>query len=87
MLEPPTIDLLAIHPASSGKPHQPFRPFHKRKLGDQTKDDIDKEPREERSCGRSQSLVYNQNDPTRRSATGRQLLSRSVKPSLSNWKR
>jgi hypothetical protein len=60
MLVPPTIDLLAIHPASSGKRyHQPYRPFHERKLGDQTKDDIDKEPREERSCGRSQSLLYN----------------------------
>jgi len=60
MLEAPTIDLLAIHPASSGKPHhQPCRPFHERKLGDQTKDDIDKEPREERSCGRSQTLLYN----------------------------
>src|SRR5882762_4145841 len=64
MLEAPTIDLLAIHPASSGKPHhQPCRPFHERKLGDQTKDDIDKEPREERSCGRSQSLLYNTNRP------------------------
>jgi hypothetical protein len=60
MLEPPTIDPLAIHPASSGKRHhQPCQPFHERKLGDQTKDDIDKEPREERSCGRSQSLLYN----------------------------
>src|SRR6266704_3318147 len=60
MLEPPTIDPLAIHPASSGKRHhQPCRPFHERKLGDQTKDDIDKEPREERSCGRSQTLLYN----------------------------
>ena len=29
------------------------------KLGDQTKDDADKEPREERSCGRSQTLLYN----------------------------
>src|ERR1700682_304645 len=62
MLEPPTIDLLAIHPASSGKRHhQPCRPFHERKLGDQTKDDIDKEPREERSCGRSKTLLYNSN--------------------------
>src|SRR6266446_252013 len=44
MLEPPTIDPLAIHPASSGKRHhQPCRSFHERKLGDQTKDDIDKE--------------------------------------------
>jgi hypothetical protein len=67
MLEPPTIDPLAIHPASSGKRHhQPCRPFHERKLGDQTKDDIDKEPREERSCGRSQTLLYN---PKRRHST------------------
>src|SRR5882757_1447371 len=59
MLEPPTIDPLAIHPASSGKRyHQPCRPFHERKLGDQTKDDIDKEAREERSCGRNQTLLY-----------------------------
>ncbi|WP_271498095.1 hypothetical protein [Bradyrhizobium sp. CCBAU 11357] len=37
MLEPPTIDPLAIHPESSGKRHhQPSRPFHERKLGDQT---------------------------------------------------
>src|SRR3981081_3563044 len=64
MLEPPTIDPLASHPASSGKRHhQPCRPFHERKLGDQTKDDIDKEPREERSCGRSQTLLYNTQRP------------------------
>src|SRR5882762_7462310 len=64
MLEPPTIDPLAIHPASSEKRHhQPCRPFHERKLGDQTKDDIDKEPREERSCGRSQTLLYNHRRP------------------------
>src|SRR6202022_3268409 len=60
MLEPPANDLLAIHPACSGKRHrQPYRPFHERKLGDQTRDDVDKEPREERSCGRSQALLYN----------------------------
>src|SRR5258708_6917907 len=60
MLEPPANDLFAIHPASSGKRlHQPCRPFRERKLGDQTKDDIDKESREERSCGRSQTLLYN----------------------------
>jgi hypothetical protein len=60
MLEPPAIDLFAIHPESSGKQHhQPSRPFHERKLGDQTRDEIDKEPREERSCGRSQTLLYN----------------------------
>jgi hypothetical protein len=32
---------------------------HECKLGDQTKDDADKEPREERSCGRSQTSLYN----------------------------
>src|SRR5437773_11790312 len=48
-------DLLATHPACSEKRHhQPCRRPHERKLGDQTKDDVDKEPREERSCGRSQ---------------------------------
>ncbi|MGY4327451.1 hypothetical protein ACVWWG_001868 [Bradyrhizobium sp. LB7.2] len=29
----------------------------------QTKDDVDKEPREERSCGRSQTLLYNDTRP------------------------
>src|SRR5271154_5785278 len=59
-LEPPANDLLAIHPAGSGKRHhQPCQRPHERKLGDQTKDDIDREPREERSCGRSQTLLYN----------------------------
>jgi hypothetical protein len=53
-------DLLATHPACSEKRHyQPCRPPHERKLGDQTKDDADKEPHEERSCGRSQTLLYN----------------------------
>ena len=53
-------DLLATHPACSEKRHnQPCRRPHERKLGDQTKDDIDKEPRVERSCGRSQALLYN----------------------------
>src|SRR5271169_3419105 len=53
-------DLLATHPACSEKRHhQPCRLPHERKLGDQTKDDADKEPREERSCGRSQTSLYN----------------------------
>jgi transposase InsO family protein len=60
-------DLLATHPACSEKRHyQPCRPPHERKLGDQTKDDADKEPHEERSCGRSQTLLYN---ATRRHST------------------
>ena len=57
-------DLLATHPACSEKRHyQPCRPPHERKLGDQTKDDADKEPHEERSCGRSQTLLYNRRRP------------------------
>ena len=60
MLELPANGLLAIRPGCSEKRHrQPCRLPHERKLGDQTKDDIDKEPREERSCGRSQTLLYN----------------------------
>ena len=59
-LAPQATDLLAIHPACSEKQHsQPCRLPHERKLGDQTKDDADKEPREERSCGRSQTSLYN----------------------------
>src|SRR5258708_29070148 len=54
-------DLLATHPACSEKQHhQPCRRPHERKLGDQTKDDADKAPREERSCGRSQTSLYNE---------------------------
>jgi hypothetical protein len=60
MLELPANVLLATHPACSERRHyQPCRRFHERQLGDQTKDDADKEPREERSCGRSQTLLYN----------------------------
>ena len=60
MLELPANDLLATHPAcSERRHHQPCRRPYERKLGDQTKDDADKEPREERSCGRSQTLLYN----------------------------
>jgi putative transposase len=57
-------DLLATHPTCSEKRHnQPCRRPHERKLGDQTKDDADKEPREERSCGRSQTSLYNNERP------------------------
>jgi transposase InsO family protein len=67
MLELPANVLLATHPACSERRHrQPSRRSHERKLGDQTKDDADKEPREERSCGRSQTLLYN---PKRRHST------------------
>jgi hypothetical protein len=60
MLAPQATDLLAIHPPYSEKQRsQPCRLPHERKLGDQTKDDADKEPREERSCGRSQTSLYN----------------------------
>src|SRR6266511_3132896 len=71
MLEPPATDLLAIHPACSGKRHhQPCRRPHERKLGDQTKDVADKEPREERSCGRSLTSLYNGRRPPRIGRTG-----------------
>src|ERR1700730_16902211 len=53
-------DLLATLPARSGRrQNHPCRRHHECKLGDQTKDDADKEPREERSCGRSQTSLYN----------------------------
>src|SRR5260370_15393719 len=53
-------DLLAMLPACSGRrQNHPCRRHHECKLGDQTKDDADKEPREKRSCGRSQTSLYN----------------------------
>src|SRR5258706_15494873 len=53
-------DLLATLLACSGRRHnQLCRLSHECKLGDQTRDDADKEPREERSCGRSQTSLYN----------------------------
>src|SRR6202022_3214397 len=64
MLELPANVLLATHPACSERRHyQPCRRSHERQLGDQTKDDADKQPREERSCGRSQTLLYNGQRP------------------------
>ncbi|MCA6104070.1 hypothetical protein [Bradyrhizobium australafricanum] len=66
MLELPANDLLAPRPGCSEKRHnQPCRQSRERKLGDQTKGDADKEPREERSCGcgRSQTLLYNEERP------------------------
>src|ERR1700737_3359767 len=64
MLELPANVLLATHPAcSERRHHQPCRRSHERQLGDQTKDDADKEPREERSFGRSQTLLYNGQRP------------------------
>src|ERR1700740_658416 len=69
MLAPQATDLPAIHPPYSEKQRsQPCRLPHERKLGDQTKDDADKEPREERSCGRSQTSLYNDATPQRISA-------------------
>jgi len=57
-------DLLATLPACSGRRHsQLCRLSHECKLGDQTRDDADKEPREERSCGRSQTSLYNAERP------------------------
>src|SRR5271155_5625730 len=54
-------DLLATLPACSGRrQNHPCRRHHERKLGDQTRDDNDEEPREERSCGRSQTSLYNE---------------------------
>src|SRR3984893_18999328 len=53
-------DLIATLLACSGRRHnQLCRLSHECKLGDQTKDDADKETREERSCGRSQTSLYN----------------------------
>src|SRR3979411_749720 len=52
-------DLLATLPACSGRQNHPCRRHHECKLGDQTRDDADKEPREELSCGRSQTSLYN----------------------------
>src|ERR1700719_4979146 len=60
MLELPANVLLATHPAcSERRHHQPCRRPYECKLGDQTKDDADKEPHEERSRGRSQTSLYN----------------------------
>src|ERR1700752_1179163 len=54
-------DPLATLPACSGKrQNHPCRLHQEWKLGDQTKDDADKEPREERACGRSQTSLYNE---------------------------
>src|ERR1700722_7687426 len=59
MLAPQATDLPAIHPPYSEKQRsQPCWLPHERKLGDQTKDDADKEPRAERSCGRSQTSFF-----------------------------
>src|ERR1700722_7698301 len=53
-------DLLATLPACSGRrQNHPCRRHHECKLGDHTTDDVDKEPHEERSCGRSQTSLYN----------------------------
>src|SRR5262245_53505780 len=57
-------DLHATLPACSGRrQNHPCRRHHERKLGDQTRDDDHKEPREERSCGRSQTSLYNGERP------------------------
>src|ERR1700748_793595 len=59
--ELPANGLLATLPACSGRRlGQPCRRHHECKLGDQTRHDADKEPREERSCGRSQTSLYNE---------------------------
>src|SRR5258705_9244346 len=67
MLELPVNVLLPTHPeCGERRHHQLCRRSHERQLGDQNKDDAYKEPREERSCGRSQTLLYN---PKRRHST------------------
>src|SRR6266404_6842438 len=53
--DPSSVQRKTTSPALSTTPE--------RKLGDQTKDDADKEPREEWSCGRSQALLYNGRRP------------------------
>ena len=64
MLALPANDLLATCPTCSEKQHHhPCRRIHERKLGAQTKGDADKESREERSCGRSQTFLYNGRRP------------------------
>jgi len=64
MLALPANDLLATCPTCSEKQHHhPCRRIHERKLGAQTKGDADKESREERSCGRSQTFLYNEERP------------------------
>src|ERR1700751_4773690 len=64
MLELPANVLLATHPeCSERRHHQPCRRSHERKLGDQTKDDADREPRDERFCGRSRTSLYNEARP------------------------
>jgi hypothetical protein len=53
-------DLLATHPACREKRHsRSCRRPHERKLGDQTKDDADKGPCEDRLSGCSQTSLYN----------------------------
>jgi hypothetical protein len=53
-------DPLAIHPACSEKQYNRLcRRSYERRPVDQTMDDADKEPREELSCGCSQSSLYN----------------------------
>src|SRR5579864_6491203 len=64
MPELPANDPLVTHPVCSEKRrHQSCRRPHARKLVDQTRDDADKVPREERSCGRAQTLLYNGRRP------------------------
>src|ERR1700738_1973131 len=61
---PQAPDLLATLPACSGRrQNHPCRRHHECKLGDQTRDDADKEPREEQSGGRSQTSLYNEQRP------------------------
>jgi hypothetical protein len=58
--ELPASDPLPTRSMRSAKQcHRPCRSLHERKPGSQTKDDIGTEVRDERSCGRSQTSLYN----------------------------
>src|SRR5215207_2709632 len=62
--ELPASDPLPTRSMCSGKRcHQPCRSLHECKPDSQTKDDIGTEVRDERSCGRSQTSLYNGRRP------------------------
>jgi len=62
--ELPASDPLPTRSMCSGKRcHRPCRSLHERKPDSHTKDDIGTEVRDERSCGRSQTSLYNQVRP------------------------
>ena len=64
MLGSPAIDPLPPHPARIGKRrHQACRSSRARRPVGPTTDDADRKPREERSCGCSQTSLYNELRP------------------------